>query len=396
MLNRTSASSARLTCRSFGRRRPDLASASHWFGRWSQQAKDVARFHLAGQCARTLRMSRPVVLGCLLLAACEPVLLIADTDTPGRAGTQLTPSVTGADAGSGGMGELDASQDADPTVEASSPGAASDESDGLLDVKLTVRAVDCGSCFDLLASPKSGVPPFQYEWDDGSNSPNRRACVGSIDLEVWVIVQDATGARSSVHSAVLQTDNGDVSPCGPNARQAQMCLMNPSFEGTPGLNTGGNFDAIPWSACVDPASDSGTNTPDVANNGLDWTTVVAPVPRDGDTYLALATAEQASQALCEPLTAQSTTKLLVDAMRLDLGGSPNMFLQIWGGVSSNCSQRQLLWVSPVLNTSWETYCVTLEPREYMDQITLRAETPMPTLTASFLVVDNLLPVDECP
>ena len=346
-------------------------------------------------------MSRPAALGCLLLAACEPVLLVADRDEPRGAGAQVAPSTNAADGGGGSPGRVDAS--AAPQSSASGSAAPipsaprdSEDSDYPLEVQLTVKAVDCGSCFDLSASPKGGSPPFLYEWDDGSNSPNRRVCVGSIDLNVWVIVEDGTGARSNAHSALLQTDNGDVSPCGPSTHPSQMCLMNPSFEGTAALNTGMMFDAAPWSACFDSSTDTVSNTPDVASNGLDWTTMVAPLPVDGDTYLALSTAEQASQQICEPLTARSTTKLRLDAMRLDLGGG-EMFLQIWGGVSSNCSQRQLLWVSPALSTTtWQTYCATLEPREYMDFITLRAETPMPTLAASFMLVDNLLPVDECP
>jgi hypothetical protein len=344
-------------------------------------------------------MSRPAVLGCLLLAACEPVLLVADRDEPRGAGSQVAPSTGAADGGSGSPREVDATVAPQTAAGNAAPNPSTpptSESEELLEVQLTVKAVDCGSCFDLLASPKGGVPPFLYEWDDGSNSPSRRVCVGSIDLNVWVIVEDGTGARSNAHSALLQTDNGDVSPCGPSTHAAQMCLMNPSFEGTPALNTGTMFDAVPWSACFDSSTDTVSNTPDVASNGLDWTTMVAPLPVDGDTYLALGTAEQASQQICEPLTARSTTKLRLDAMRLDLGGG-DMFLQIWGGVSSSCSQRQLLWVSPALSTTtWETHCATLEPREYMDLITLRAETPMPTLAANFMLVDNLMPVDECP
>jgi hypothetical protein len=42
------------------------------------------------------------------------------------------------------------------------------------------------------------------------------------------------------------------------------------------------------------------------------------------------------------------------------------------------------------------YCVTIEPGEYMDQISLRADTPTPTLAVNYLAVDNLIPVDACP
>lgn len=340
-------------------------------------------------------MSRPAVLGCLLLAACEPVLLVAETDEANRTGTQQTASQQAPDAGD------PSARDADPNDEPSASGSAgpaepADGSDGdTPKAQLTVKSIDCGSCFDLVAVGEGGAPPYRYEWDDGSTLGNRRVCVGSSALRVWVVVEDANGVRSDPHVANLQTDAGDAGACAPSVRQSQMCLINPSFEGTPALNTGSVFDAMPWSPCFDPSSGTTSNTPDVANNALDWTTTIAPMPRDGSTYLALGTAEQASQQLCEALTARSTSFLQLDAMRLDLGG-PDMFLQVWGGISSNCSQRQLLWVSPALTTSWQTYCVTLEPREYMDQLTLRAETPMQGLVASFLVVDNLVPVDACP
>lgn len=83
-------------------------------------------------------------------------------------------------------------------------------------------------------------------------------------------------------------------------------------------------------------------------------------------------------------------------MRFDLGG-PDLYLQIWGGDSASCSRRQLLWSSPALLTAWQNYCVTLEPSVAIDQITLRADTAMPTpmLTTTYLSVDNIVPVESC-
>jgi hypothetical protein len=339
-------------------------------------------------------MSRPVVLGCLLLAACEPVLLVAD-ERSGQS-TDMRPS-----AAMGGGNDAEPASDRDAEVAGSpsgistgsaEPPAPRDTSAAAPEVSLTVKAIDCGSCFDLVAAGKGGMPPYKYEWNDGSRSDRRRVCVGESDQEVWVVVEDAASERSNAYFAQLQTEDGEA--CG-NGEQPRMCLLNPSFEGTPAINTGAVFDAIPWSDCFDPSSDTVVNTPDIANRDLDPMTGIAPEPSEGETYLALRTGQQASQKLCEELGVGDRTSLQLDALRLNVG-SPDMYLQIWGGSSATCSQRQLLWVSPSLSTEWTTYCVTIEPSEYMDLITLRSETPMPMFVQNYLAVDNLLPVAGCP
>jgi hypothetical protein len=336
-------------------------------------------------------MYRPVVLGCVLLAACEPVLLVAsEGERPESA--REAPGLAASDGGA----EPDAA-DAEPSTaggQSSGAGAAQDpvEPDAPK-VLLSVKSIDCGGCFDLTANGEGGTPPYRYEWDDGSRSPTRRVCLGSDELKISVVVEDTQAARSTPYVTLLEAD---VAACSgaTSSQLVRMCLMNPSFEGMAAINTGAQFDAIPWSMCVDPMSDIVSNTPDIANATLDPMTGVAPSPVDGDTYLAMRTAEIASQQLCQPLTAGSRTYLQLDAVRMNIG-SPEMFLQLWGGSSATCSQRQLLWVSPVLETSWNTYCVPIEPGEWMDQITLRAETPTPDLVVNYLAVDNLVPVDDC-
>jgi hypothetical protein len=124
-------------------------------------------------------------------------------------------------------------------------------------------------------------------------------------------------------------------------------------------------------------------------------TGIAPAPTDGMTYVAMSTGEQVSQKLCQSLTAANKASVKLDVVRMDIGNA-DMFLQIWGGSAADCSSRQLLWVSPALNTMWTTYCVTLAPGEFMDMLTLRADTPVPGLVVSYLAVDNLQPVDACP
>jgi hypothetical protein len=83
-----------------------------------------------------------------------------------------------------------------------------------------------------------------------------------------------------------------------------------------------------------------------------------------------------------------------DVMRMNIGMA-GMFLQIWGGSSLDCSQREVLWASPALSTNWTTFCVPLHPNEFMDLITLRAES-RPDIVINYLAVDNLEAVDACP
>jgi hypothetical protein len=284
----------------------------------------------------TLRMSRPVVLGCLLLAACEPVLLVADEGNAGvgarqSQATKARDASTSADADDAEMTAQSVAAGTAAPPPSSSPDPATPE------VMLSVKAIDCGSCFDLVASGKGGVPPYQYEWEDGTHNERRRVCVGSSELEVWVVAQDIAGARSNAYVTQLQTEFPD-STCPARRPASRMCLENPSFEGTAAINTGQMFAAMPWSDCTDP-SNSTANTPDIANNNLDQVTMLAPVPTNGDTYLALSTGEQASQKLCEALNAGSKTSLVLDASRIELGG-PDVFLQIARSVScSGCRPR---------------------------------------------------------
>lgn len=338
-------------------------------------------------------MSRSAVLACLLLAACEPVLLVAD-EGGGGIGSGQTPVTPARDAGPEAR-ERDAevAEDATQTGAASAP-APENTDQATPEVLLSVKAVDCGSCFDILASGKGGAAPYEYEWEDGSRGQSRRVCVGASQHEVWVVATDSAGARSNAHVTHLQTDSAS-DDCPDTTSAVKMCLENPSFEGEPAINTGQAFDASPWTTCTDPADGNMTNTPDVASDVLDPVTGIAPIATQGTTYLAMSTGEQASQQLCEALTARSSTSLRLDVARMNIG-SPEMFLQIWGGSSADCSRRQLLWVSPALTPSWTTFCVKLEPSEFMDLITLRAETPMPDIVINYLAVDNLLPVDACP
>jgi hypothetical protein len=337
-------------------------------------------------------MTKYAVVGCVWLAACEPVLLEGDATEPRSTDHHHTPS--------GAAGFPNASDDVLATGGHGEPGSTMESSAGTAgsnvapEIQLIIKSSDCGACFELLAQGTGGVPPYRYLWEDRSTSPSRQVCVGTSGQKVSVFAEDQDGVRSRPREADLQTL--DSEGCSAGQTQSGVCLRNLSFEGTATINTGGLFDATPWSDCVDVANAGVANTPDIASNTLDPVTGIAPPPRDGDTYLAMTNGEQASQQLCAALVAQTEGSLRLDAMRFDLGG-PDTYLQVWGGQSASCSQRQLLWVSPALSTTWESHCITLRFSEFTDLLTFRAIAADPnTMFPSYIAVDNLVPVDRCP
>jgi hypothetical protein len=180
----------------------------------------------------------------------------------------------------------------------------------------------------------------------------------------------------------------------------RICLQNMSFEGTPGFNSGvpTMFDAAPWSVCTNP---SVSNTPEIANETVGGG-VVSPVPlaTNGKTWLGLAEKEQVSQALCRGVSGGTSLSFRIDLSRIYVGANvvPDteaVFLEIWGGVAADCSARELLWASPKLETSWNTYCVTLRPTKYFDNLVLlsRSDESLPSTT--YLIADNIVPVESC-
>jgi hypothetical protein len=158
------------------------------------------------------------------------------------------------------------------------------------------------------------------------------------------------------------------------------------------------FDAAPWSACTNPVV---TNTPDIGNETVAQTLGTIPAPTDGVTFLALGEGEQVSQAFCSPLPEDAPVSLELDLARINIGAglvpeTEQVFLEVWGGLSVDCSRRELLWASPALDVGWTRYCITLRPRAFLTQLTLRANSDLTQPTPGYLLVDNLKPVDRCP
>lgn len=299
----------------------------------------------------------------LALVGCGPVLLGEE-----RAGPRDS-----------GSSELDADVDA-----------------GELSALVTVGAADCRGCFNLVAEAVGGVAPFTFEWDDGSRNELRRVCVDRSALLVSVVAEDARAVRSTRHTTRLEV--ADAGCPLPAPALPLLCLENPSFEGVAAGNLGlpNTFNAAHWDVCTNP---SAGNTPDIVNDSLQMI-VPLPPPTDGLTYLSLGESEQVSQALCKPLRNGEVRNLRLDLSRIDVNGNgPDtepVLLEIWGGLAADCVREERLWASPALEIGWQTHCVTLQPRNYIDNLFLRAKSNETQTSPAYLIVDHLVPVEKCP
>ena len=334
---------------------------------------------------------RVATLG-LLLAGCGPVLLLDGSAGDARDAGQIPTESQSAGA-------------AGPQVAAE--GTAQDG--GIPpSVSVSVKPVDCGKCFELQAAATGGQGPYTYAWDNGLLGAERYVCVDRVDLTLTVVAHDAVGAASAAHTIGLAAlgDAGCAEPMQPTAAspRALLCLDNPSFEGTPAANLGqtGAFDAPPWSTCTNLAMPSDTpNMPAIADEAIAQGVVPPPKAIDGTTFLALSEGAQVSQAVCSPIDSTASYSVELDISRVDATAglvpqTERAFLEIWGGVAVDCSQRELLWASPALSLGWTHYCVTFHPHSFMNQITLRGQSDMSQPSSAYFLVDNLRPVESCP
>jgi hypothetical protein len=187
----------------------------------------------------------------------------------------------------------------------------------------------------------------------------------------------------------------ECSDAGPP--NAEPCIENPSFEGSVTPTQLEAFDAAGWNACYE----GGITYSAIGDATLwpqqNWT---FPAPSDGATYLALGQqllfTGRASQTLCEPLEAGAMRSFYVDLSRAtttDPGESQDQVVEILGG-SSECAEEVVLWTSPQLTLDWQTYCVTLEPERPITTLAFRPLGRDGGLVEA--LVDNIVPVEECP
>ena len=126
---------------------------------------------------------RFAVLG-LLLSSCSPVLL---GEEPARdAGVRPSgPPVHVLDA-AGATADAAVGGDATPSL------------------RVSVKPVDCGACFELQAIAGGGHPPYVFEWTDGSPAVQRKVCVDDDDLTLSVSARDAAGEHSTPQTIRLE------------------------------------------------------------------------------------------------------------------------------------------------------------------------------------------------
>jgi len=261
---------------------------------------------------------------------------------------------------------------------------------------------DCSDCAELRVDGVGGQPPYHVEWGDGSRSLKRQLCGDELALPQSVVVTDAVGTPSPPHTTKLSlgASGCSVEQEPPVVASALLCLQNPSFEGTPSFNSGvpTMFDALPWSVCTNP---SVANTPVIANESVGQG-IVSPIPQptDGLTWLGLAEDEQVSQPLCRAMSAGSELSFQIDLRHLYVGANvvPDTeasFLEIWGGNASDCARGQLLWASPKLASDWKTFCVTVRAEQSFDNLILVSQSDKSQAATTYLVVDNIVPVESC-
>jgi hypothetical protein len=265
---------------------------------------------------------------------------------------------------------------------------------------VTVRWPDsCEDCADVLVQGTGGTPPYSVEWADGLRAPERQICPEEVARTLAVWVTDANGARSVPHFTKLLPVDASCPAAPPPPEWPRICVLNPSFEGSPSFNPGlpTVFDAQPWSVCTNP---SRNNTPEIASDGsAQGIATSVPAPTDGLTWLGLADGEQASQPLHCGVAGGTKLSFRIDLRRLYLaGGTPDdepSYLEIWGGIAATCTATELLWASPKLDTTWNTYCATIEPTQYIDNFVLLSKSDPSTSATTYLIADNIVPVESC-
>jgi hypothetical protein len=275
-------------------------------------------------------------------------------------------------------------------------------------VAVELVTVTCaGDCVDVVAVARGGFPPYTFLWEDGSTSAARTLCpdattafsVSATDAGITSgeFTRDPETVQASVTAEVFECPGDGGAP------PADLCLMNPSIEGTPRWPFLGPFDAVAWDACTG-VSALGTL---VGNATISSGTTTLPIPTDGATYGVIAQDSGfggrgvLAQQLCEPVPAGATVSFLVDIARADDSGAGSVaaqqaIVEVWGG-QTRCTEAELLWTSPPLSTEWSKFCVTLTPDDTVTSISFRLLGDGGELFTglSTVAIDNLMPVPAC-
>jgi len=295
-----------------------------------------------------------------------------------------------------GCGPVRLGEEPPSDVEVDAGGTSDLDADSGPSAVVTVRASGgCNTCYELVATGVGGTPPYSFEWEDGLRDAMRTVCPGKDAGTLGVTVRDSSMRRSAPHVTQLESSDAGCAPPAP-----QICLTNPSFEGTPAINLGTpvKFDAPPWSDCTNPMV---PNLPQIINDTVQQMVGKVPNPTNGSTILVIPEDSQASEKLCRSIQGGRSVSFTIDVARATIADNVNpqteaAFLEIWGGVAADCSRRENLWASPPLANTWQTYCVTLGPQQFTDNIVLAARSDKTLASSIAIAVDNMKPVTACP
>jgi hypothetical protein len=277
-----------------------------------------------------------------------------------------------------------------------------------LKVQVTAEPTEesCGACLLLTASTSGGEPPYTFAWRDlTSTDGSVLVCPGVDPVSYAVDVADRRGNGTSGHIRVASRlscslDAGvDEEEFVPSPKQ--ICIKNGTFEGTPAVNiNGAGFSAPWWTLCPNPGG--GTNTPDLLAS-MTTPPGAPPFPAvpHGSTLAGAAEKEALSQALCEGVYPGEKLAFEIELFRLPLGGgvlpeTESAFVRVWGGNSADCSRRELLWASPPLTDKWQRFCARVEPQHFTDLITLESASDESLGSVTYVLMDDVYPVDGCP
>jgi hypothetical protein len=258
-----------------------------------------------------------------------------------------------------------------------------------------IRTLCSRPCARVTVIPSGGVAPYLLRWSDGSTESERSLCP-TVD-SVWrVSVMDSAGHR------VERALPASAPTC---TSASSLCIENPSLEGNPVFGiawfSANVWNAAGWDDCDATNQDATPSMPHVVSpaSTLDDRHPF-PAATDGSSYFYLeANARQhqyVGQHLCESLRAG------VDyALQLDLASAPTNSqaallgpaqLELYASPDA-CTRGELLWTSPLLGQTWQTYCVVLHPSRDAPALVLN---PLGPMGSAAVLVDHLVPVDRCP
>lgn len=259
------------------------------------------------------------------------------------------------------------------------------------------------------------------------------ACTSEAELGYWTATPLSTaGAAGPVPMTPLHDDATpdatiiDQPPKstvadGGSVQPQSLCLHNPSLDGIPNsgpIVPGTWWAAEAWDLCwnepedfLDPSkaaaqicavtviNDATTIDP---QDGTGARAGVLPPPTHGVGYLHFDNLrdlpERTSQTMCGDLRAGVTYNFAIDLASRAGQTHEGMVLgqgvlELYGSNTTCGHTGEPLWRSPPLTAEWQTYCVSITPKQRASVLTL--QMPSKDRPRSAILVDNIRLLDSC-